>query len=353
MKIKLVILYLFVLNCNAQSLKDNKNFILSFEDNFNIFSTSNWTARNNVRGPGEIKTPPAVGGSYTYCYLTSAAKNLSISTDNLNNGFLNLKSHVETNPNCSDCVSSGGEIISNQLFYPDNFFEVSYLLPLNCNRVTSAFWLYEGSDGGGDICGTNTCINYREIDFLEYVGRADASSSNIHYCNNDIPSCRKTLNQNNGGLGYIIPNTFNQFHLTLGRLSNTYIYHYLDNVLIQKKAKPSIHFNNGMRMWLSLYGDYAYDPQPIAITAFNNPATFLIDYVRVYSLTKSCNDNIIQISNFDTFTWGLKKSYTLSNTTTIPAGIKINLMATDYIQFDPGFEVPLGTELEAWMLECD
>ncbi|MBK7957786.1 MAG: glycoside hydrolase family 16 protein [Bacteroidetes bacterium] len=340
MKIIPFVLALITNELIGQSLIENKNFTSILVDNFDTsISASIWTIRDSVRGPGNS------GDSYYYCYLTKRPENLSIIKIE-NNGFLQLKSRVENLPVGSNCLSTGAEIISNQLFYPDNFFEIRYKLPLNCTTTTSSFWLYEGN--GGECNLASPCINYREIDFLEYLGSKDTSTANIHYCNSSTPSCRNTINN---GLGYYIPNTFSQFHTTLGRLSNNNIYHYLDNRLIMKNIKPTNHYNEGMRIWVSIYGDYAWSSQ--AITPYNNPATFLIDYIRVYTLTKACTTDVIKILDFNTFTWGLKKSYTLSNTTAIPTGIKINLMATDYIQFDPGFEVPLGTEVETWMLECD
>jgi hypothetical protein len=49
---------------------------------------------------------------------------------------------------------------------------------------------------------------------------------------------------------------------------------------------------------------------------------------------------ITQITNFSSFNYTVKKSITLSGTTTIPNGQNISLRAQDFIEFKDGFVLP-------------
>jgi len=51
--------------------------------------------------------------------------------------------------------------------------------------------------------------------------------------------------------------------------------------------------------------------------------------------------------------YAVKKSISLSSTTTIPQNNKICLRATDFIELKNGFEVPLGAELYLDVTPCE
>ena len=78
-----------------------------------------------------------------------------------------------------------------------------------------------------------------------------------------------------------------------------------------------------------------------------------VDYVKVYQLTCDKNTVVNEISNFNTYHYGVKKSITLSGATTIPLGSTIYLRANDFIQLNPGFEVQTGRMLYLDASPCE
>ena len=93
----------------------------------------------------------------------------------------------------------------------------------------------------------------------------------------------------------------------------------------------------------------------------NEPASafethMYVDYVKVYQLKCSIGSLITvinEIPNFNTYTYEVKKSISLSGATTIPAGSNISLRANDFIELKPGFEVPVGRELFLDVSPCE
>ena len=80
---------------------------------------------------------------------------------------------------------------------------------------------------------------------------------------------------------------------------------------------------------------------------------FDINYFRYYKLKYDCKTNVTQIPNFNTYNYAVKKSISLSSTTTIPPNSNITLRATDFIELQAGFEVPAGAELYLDITPCD
>ena len=60
-----------------------------------------------------------------------------------------------------------------------------------------------------------------------------------------------------------------------------------------------------------------------------------------------------EIPNFGTYHYAVKKSISLTNATTIPAGSNITLRANDFIELKPGFEVGIGRSLYLDVSPCD
>ncbi len=76
------------------------------------------------------------------------------------------------------------------------------------------------------------------------------------------------------------------------------------------------------------------------------PEYFEVNYFRYYELnTDDINTRITQISNFNSYNYSVKRSISLSGTTTIPTNDRITLRAKEYIELEPGFETTLGTEI--------
>ncbi|MCL2722755.1 MAG: hypothetical protein FWD47_15605 [Treponema sp.] len=81
-----------------------------------------------------------------------------------------------------------------------------------------------------------------------------------------------------------------------------------------------------------------------------------VDYVKVYQLKYDCGTTVVGIPDFSTFDYKVKKSITLNSpmywTGRTAAMNKVTLRATDFIELQGGFEVPLGVELNIIPTSC-
>jgi hypothetical protein len=70
------------------------------------------------------------------------------------------------------------------------------------------------------------------------------------------------------------------------------------------------------------------------------PNYIYVEQANAYRLKLDCENDIIEIYDFDKFDYVVKKSITLSGASIIPPKKRIALRATDYIELTSGFEVP-------------
>mgnify|MGYP001290719444 CR=1 FL=1 len=104
----------------------------------------------------------------------------------------------------------------------------------------------------------------------------------------------------------------------------------------------------------SQYANLFPDPVclPDASTDISLPQCFSIDYFRYYQLKMDCNTVVNQSNvDFTTFNYAVKKSITIGNST-IPQNSNVTLRATDFIQLNGGFTLPLGSELNIVPTPC-
>jgi beta-glucanase (GH16 family) len=84
------------------------------------------------------------------------------------------------------------------------------------------------------------------------------------------------------------------------------------------------------------------------------PNHMYVEQANVYRLNcDDCGTPVTEITSFNAYTYGVKKSITMSGATTIPTGSNITLRATDYIELQPGFTVDKGRELYMDVNPCD
>jgi hypothetical protein len=89
--------------------------------------------------------------------------------------------------------------------------------------------------------------------------------------------------------------------------------------------------------------DTGDDCPPTSNSVF--PNYMYVDQANVWRLKCDKYTIVNEIPDFNTYHYAVKKSITLSGTTTIPANSDISLRATDSIDLKPGFEVQTGREL--------
>jgi len=93
---------------------------------------------------------------------------------------------------------------------------------------------------------------------------------------------------------------------------------------------------------------YPFSPKPPLYPLFQD--SVLIDYFKVYHL--QCDNTPVINPNFASYDYKVKKSIIMGGATTVPQNSNIVLRATDFIELQPGFEVPLNTEIYLDVTPC-
>jgi len=307
----------------SQTPETDPNFYLIFEDDFNTLNLTKWMVWENPPWDGDTTKP----------YFSSRIQNVSV-----NNGVLKLSMFQD---GYMGYRYSSGAIRSKQSFYPGSYL-VSRAQITNDQSIP-AFWLWEG-DGG--------CNNgdFREIDILEWFGNIKESSSNFHFCeigctpdpDENGDKCRRFIEHH-----YKIPNEFSYHTYECFWNSNktTFV---LDGITINERNTPpqlnqSMKIDNGNGYGVS----YKNVNIPSSISM-----DFFTDFIRVYRLHEDCNTDIVEISNFSTYLYAVKKSIKLSGATTVPVNNEIHLRANEFIELNNGFEVPNNTTISFNTNEC-
>lgn len=354
-KIYYLILVLFTFTqLNSQPVNNNKNindvpritmlhpsndanWTLIFNDNFNTLNRAVWNVGNNF--------------SYTASdswWFRDNPNNVFIS-----NGILSLRA---INQRFMGRPFTGAYISTNELFGRNTFIEANIRIqPVPGNFP--AFWLWRGNGG----CGTN---DYNEIDIMEYFGCwVDAYHSSVHYCVNGSRASGPIWNHLNGrwvntgnssSLGGFLTNTNignGGFHTFSGFWQRDFITYQYDNIIHR------IHSNNNtiqfpMPIVLSQAVSTAVCSTYVKPPPNNFPMTMEVDWVRVYQLNCDRNTIVTQIPNFNTFNWAVKRSYSLTNTTTVPNNANVSLMARDFIDLNNNFSIPNNTNFSITIIDC-
>lgn len=143
---------------------------------------------------------------------------------------------------------------------------------------------------------------------------------------------------------------FNEFHIFGCEWTPWYINFYFDNKLVNSTNR---YVDKLLPM--NIYVDIAVPTYKFNKNFAPNslfPYTYEIDYVRIYNLKMDCS-NVVNLSNVDflTFDYSVKKSITISNSI-VPTTSKITLRATDFIQINGDFTIPLGSEFAIVPTPC-
>ncbi len=307
-----------------ESLIGNKNFTLYWSDEFDILDLGKWSVSDRLNDYNPDLAPT---------YFTSRPENVRVE-----NGYLQLKVNIE---NYNGASYTGGEIQSIQAFAPDMFFESRLKLPIS-NHSAPAFWVYSGT---GDC----SVPNYREADFLEWFGRVEKTSADVHYC-----VCQKILPTDNcrGHDAFSYSLDVNPFHLFTGRISSNKVYFYHNNFNVRQTDRYTNYFDAGVyiNFWSLMH---TWNGDNLTMDFQNYPSIFYIDYIRLFSLKKDCETIVSIIPSFNTFNYSVKKLFNLSNTTVIPSNENISLLAKDYIELNNGFIIPNNTNIEFGTIDCE
>lgn len=338
----IIILVLPIFKTSSQSLSSNPNYDSVWSEEFsgNSLNTARWTVSNDA-----ISNPNVFG-------VYNSNQNVNIS-----DGVLHL-STTWTSP-LLKTSSIQCEIPQIQ----GGFYEVKAKFK-NGPQAGPTAWLWNGNGA----CEYNSNGNYQEIDILEYYGSVALTTGAVHYCTctcaqNDVPcledhKCRLPYNINKApfkdlaSISYALT-TPDDWHLygTSWRQSTIGIYQ--DWQLKSSRNTPSqMMTNNSIKYFVlgmaarcdtttSCQSDYA-----------NYPYTEDVDYVRIFTLKTNCTSVVDTITDYNTFNYSLKKSFSLSNSTITKTSGRIVLLATDFIEFKNGVEIINGQDFEMGIMPC-
>lgn len=255
-------------------------------------------------------------------------------------------------------------IRSDQTFGRNTYIEGSFRLQAS-PAAYPAFWLWTGNGN----CSTS---DYNEIDIMEYFGCWEHAFQNgVHYCVGNQRATGPDWNKLQGtnlfvdsGNSPMITNFLyetnlnnNGFHTYSALWQSDFISFYYDNILYKRHINNNI-INRNMGITINnALGNAncnSNNPSYVLPTPANTtfPQTIEVDWVRVYQLNCDRNTIVTQIPNFNTFNWGVKRRYTLSNTATVPSNANVSLMAREWIDLDTGLEVPNNTTFSATIIDC-
>lgn len=250
-------------------------------------------------------------------------------------------------PACSPCLQNfshkytSGWIETNEAFNKQyGYIESRIKLP-HGKGFWPAFWTWRGVGA----------TNETEVDIFEMNGSKPSTimGTNIHeeYCSVggiDIKEYLQPYCINNNppilwyGLDIEIPSYIN-WHTYAIEWNPSKIIWYVDGKIVRVSHNPGINDQARIILNFALFPDVNMDTTPF-------PSKMVINYLRVYEL--NADNSIINTSsyNFATYNNMVKKSITISGgTTSLSSGDDYTLRATDFIEINGDFSVPVGANL--------
>ena len=321
----------FVCNAFAQFPESNENYVQIMRDDFNgTFDNTTWyysTQPHESGGTYEGLAYPLINNVFIddTCLVIRARNDTSISHTNVNCHYGGVHTYTS------------GSIVSNGK-YGYGLYEMYANLPAE-SGCWPAFWLWScGEDNNDDW--------YNEIDIFEAYGNDnDDIESNMHYsptCGNRIQygANKHPVLYNNGFHWYGIEWNSDRITWYVDRVAVRQVNNTMEGEGIQHKMKIIIN--------LELQNK---ETNNIALATF--PIFMRVDYVAYYKLLWDCDTDVVEISDYSTFDYAVKKSIRLSGLSSLNVNENASIMATDYIILENGFEVPVGSEFYADVVPCD
>jgi beta-glucanase (GH16 family) len=234
----------------------------------------------------------------------------------------------DNKPNLREFYYTSGAISSATKRFSYGYFEIKCKVPKD-SAYWPAFWLWYSENDTG-----------QEIDILEVSGynsiQCTTYSSNVYIY--------KTF-ESHGIINASI-DISQEFHTYAAEWTPHSVIFYRDNQqtrVVKGNTVPNIPLKVCINLSIS--------PWDTVVNPFTEKS-FDIEYVKIYTLQTNCDSIIISNNfNFTSHFYSLKKSYQLSNSV-VPLGFPVTIRATDEIELQQGFEVPLGAEFCAMITEC-
>jgi len=280
--------------------EDPKHYVLDTYDNFNSFNSQLWN-----------RVPNNTWGLETY-----NPNNVTAS-----GGILTLK-----------CEKIGGNYISggietvNKKAFSYGYFKT----PASGNKGPwGGFWMHTGQ-GGWD-----------EIDIFEPNGNDNFLGtqfhSGVHATHNGVYKAKANVYKGFSDLS----KNFNHYALIW---TPQYVQVLFNGSFLYEIVAPEYIPSHPMFVFLTFQID-AWGGAPNASTSF--PLYWQFKNFKYYRLKTDCPNGITQSNfNFTTHDYKVQKFYSLTNSV-VPNNSNIVIRATDYIEFNGDFTVPLGSTFTA------
>jgi beta-glucanase (GH16 family) len=245
-----------------------------------------------------------------------------------------------------DVVYKHFDYTSNLLFsqnkYSYGYFEMKFKIPLgSCFWPT--FWLWTSNPNPKYV---------HEIDIMEkYPPLNDFQfSTNLHWIDNitgNEVSDKKDYNLSALGYSQGLSQTAYKFAV---EWSPKWIYYYINDKCFQIIANDDKVPNHPM----SIITGFAIGPGQHCDSSVSFPSVMEIDWIKVFHLDMTgCSSNNYSYSgNFTNYSWGVKKTVTINNGSTIPSNANVTLRASDYTLINGDFTAPLGAEFSILPTNC-
>lgn len=302
--------------------EDPSHYVLDTYDNFNSFNTSLWNrVPNNTWG---LET-------YNPNNVTASGGVLTLKCEKIGNNYI-----------------SGGIETVNKKAFSYGYFEIESQLPLKDRGYWGGFWLHSGGgtcikgiDPGCYPTGKDTVTRtWHEMDILEPNGCDCEVGTQFHTGNHGTVSecCTNGTGTIATGLNDLSA-SFNKFALIWTPQSTKVL---VNNNVVAEFYESQYIPSQPMFVFLTFQID-AWGCAPYSTTTF--PAYWKYKNFKYYRLKTDCSNGITQSNfNFLNHDYKVQKFYSLSNST-VPNNSNIVLRATDYVQLNGEFTVPLGSTL--------
>lgn len=303
----------------AQNPGNDPHWQLLWQDDFNFLNTDIWEVLNDFDHGGED--------------AIARTNNVSVSNGNL---VLELKKesyldHAYTTGNVNTNPANPTHFYNPQFGY----IEARIKLPYG-NGFWPSFWAW-------------TNIPYeQEIDIFEMIpgGKSDCNPS-IDQTNNVMTTNIHSVIGGNNTPDVCHTNTiqdYTQWHTYAIEWSPSRIIWYLDNDPVRYYQNSLITSKTALILAIGVRDKFV-DPS----TPF--PAYMYVDYVKVYKLHEDCND-FINSSNYDFSTYNNEEKNFIrigegGGNNSLSVGADITLRASQYIEINGDFSVPLGASFYA------
>jgi len=303
----------------------DRNWTVVFEDNFNTLNQYRWYKASGPRHPGEGAKESVEYRTFENVFDSAGTLVLRTQKQDHQCTSTNCRYESKIHPYTSGAITSCAQ-------YKYGYYEIRAKLPVSKGFAPS-LWFWNQSPSTQ----TSDCW-YNEINVFEVNACSPYTYGARIHCDFDCPEPG-----NEKVVGGTITKNLTNYHWYGLEWNEDKITWYFDRKMVWQEINnwQGQGVQHALYMILTVELNGSDCPIPNNTTF---PKDMVIDQMNVYSLI--CDSTpVVEIPDFENFNYGVKKSITLSGATTIPSRNRISLRATDFIELQSGFEVPLWAEL--------